>query len=94
MSLYLVSRLIRLVGEGGVHIATRVMSIVTAALVQYVLNGITGCYNLLSSGKANGPELDWLRAGSITKFQFRRTLIYTVAAISAEVTTARVFNWP
>ena len=49
VSLYLGSRLIRLVGEGGVHIATRVMGIVLAALaVQYVLNGITGYYNLLS----------------------------------------------
>jgi multiple antibiotic resistance protein len=49
ISLYLGSRLISLVGEGGVHIATRVMGIVLAALaVQYVLNGITGYYNLLS----------------------------------------------
>lgn len=43
ISLYLGSRLMRLLGEGGVHIATRVMGIVLAALaVQYVLNGITG----------------------------------------------------
>jgi len=49
VSLYMGARLIRLVGEGGVHIATRVMGIVLAALaVQYVLNGITGYYNLLS----------------------------------------------
>jgi multiple antibiotic resistance protein len=49
ISLYLGARLIRLVGEGGVHIATRVMGIVLAALaVQYVLNGITGYYKLLS----------------------------------------------
>jgi MarC family membrane protein len=46
--LYLGARLIGLVGEGGVHIATRVMGIVLAALaVQYVLNGITGYYQLL-----------------------------------------------
>lgn len=49
ISLYLGSRLMRLLGEGGVHIATRVMGIVLAALaVQYVLNGITGYYDLLS----------------------------------------------
>jgi multiple antibiotic resistance protein len=48
VSLMLGARLIRLVGEGGVHIATRVMGIVLAALaVQYVLNGITGYYHLL-----------------------------------------------
>lgn len=48
ISLYLGARLIRLVGEGGVHIATRVMGIVLAALaVQYVLNGVTGYYQLL-----------------------------------------------
>jgi multiple antibiotic resistance protein len=46
--LYLGARLIALVGEGGVHIATRVMGIVLAALaVQYVLNGLTGYYQLL-----------------------------------------------
>lgn len=46
--LYLGGRIIGLVGEGGVHIATRVMGIVLAALaVQYVLNGITGYYQLL-----------------------------------------------
>ena len=46
--LYLGGRLIGLVGEGGVHIATRVMGIVLAALaVQYVLNGIAGYYKLL-----------------------------------------------
>ena len=46
--LYLGGRLIALVGEGGVDIATRVMGIVLAALaVQYVLNGITGYYHLL-----------------------------------------------
>lgn len=46
--LYLGARLIGLVGEGGVHIATRVMGIVLAALaVQYVLNGIAGYYQLL-----------------------------------------------
>lgn len=49
MTLYLGSRLMRLLGEGGVHIATRVMGIVLAALaVQYVLNGVTGYYRLLS----------------------------------------------
>ncbi len=48
ITLYLGGRLIRLVGEGGVDIATRVMGIVLAALaVQYVLNGITGYYHLL-----------------------------------------------
>ena len=47
--LYLGARLIQLVGEGGVHIATRVMGIVLAALaVQYVLNGVAGYYKLLS----------------------------------------------
>ena len=47
--LYMGGRLISLVGEGGVHIATRVMGIVLAALaVQYVLNGMTGYYKLLS----------------------------------------------
>jgi len=46
--LYLGARLIGLVGEGGVHIATRVMGIVLAALaVQYVLNGIAGYYKVL-----------------------------------------------
>ncbi|HEV2884901.1 MAG TPA: MarC family protein [Pyrinomonadaceae bacterium] len=46
--LYLGGRLIALVGEGGVDIATRVMGIVLAALaVQYVLNGVTGYYHLL-----------------------------------------------
>jgi multiple antibiotic resistance protein len=46
--LYLGGRLIGLVGEGGVHIATRVMGIVLAALaVQYVLNGVAGYYKLL-----------------------------------------------
>lgn len=49
ISLYLGSRLMKLLGEGGVHIATRVMGIVLAALaVQYVLNGITGYYDLLT----------------------------------------------
>lgn len=47
-ALHLGARLIALVGEGGVHIATRVMGIVLAALaVQYVLNGVTGYYQLL-----------------------------------------------
>ena len=49
ISLWLGSRLIRLLGEGGVHIATRVMGIVLAALaIQYVLNGVTGYYRLLA----------------------------------------------
>ncbi|HEX5964459.1 MAG TPA: MarC family protein [Pyrinomonadaceae bacterium] len=49
ISLYLGSSLMRLLGKGGVNIATRVMGIVLAALaVQYVLNGITGYYELLS----------------------------------------------
>jgi multiple antibiotic resistance protein len=48
VTLYVGARLIRLVGEGGVDIATRVMGIVLAALaVQYVLNGVTGYYHLL-----------------------------------------------
>ena len=48
VSLYLGARMIALVGEGGVHIATRVMGIILAALaVQYVLNGMTGYYHLL-----------------------------------------------
>lgn len=48
VSLSLGARLIALVGEGGVHIATRVMGIILAALaVQYVLNGITGYHRLL-----------------------------------------------
>ena len=46
--LYFGSRLMSRLGEGGVHIATRVMGIVLAALaVQYVLNGIAGYYTLL-----------------------------------------------
>ncbi len=41
---YLMSR----VGEGKVHILTRVMGIILAALaVQYVLNGVTGYYTSL-----------------------------------------------
>jgi multiple antibiotic resistance protein len=49
ISLYLGSRLMKLLGKGGVNIATRVMGIVLAALaVQYVLNGITGYYELLA----------------------------------------------
>ncbi|MFN2512284.1 MAG: MarC family protein [Pyrinomonadaceae bacterium] len=48
--LHLGARLIALLGEGGVHIATRVMGIVLAALVvQYVLNGVTGYYNAVIS---------------------------------------------
>lgn len=48
VSLYFGARLISRLGEGGVHIATRVMGIVLAALaVQYVLNGIAGYYTLL-----------------------------------------------
>ncbi|MFZ0060834.1 MAG: MarC family protein [Pyrinomonadaceae bacterium] len=48
VSLYLGARLIARLGEGGVHIATRVMGIVLAALaVQYVLNGISGYYSAL-----------------------------------------------
>lgn len=36
------------VGEGGIHVATRVLGIVLAALaVQYVLNGVTGYYQSL-----------------------------------------------
>lgn len=48
VSLYFGASLISRVGEGGVHIATRVMGIVLAALaVQYVLNGVAGYYNSL-----------------------------------------------
>jgi len=48
ISLYFGARLISRLGEGGVHIATRVMGIVLAALaVQYVLNGVAGYYTLL-----------------------------------------------
>lgn len=48
VSLYLGARLIARLGEGSVHIATRVMGIVLAALaVQYVLNGLTGYYSSL-----------------------------------------------
>lgn len=48
VALSLGGRLIARLGEGGVHIATRVMGIVLAALaVQYVLNGISGYYSLL-----------------------------------------------
>jgi multiple antibiotic resistance protein len=48
LSLYLGARMIALVGEGGINIATRVMGIILAALaVQYVLNGMTGYYHLL-----------------------------------------------
>jgi multiple antibiotic resistance protein len=50
VSLYLGARLIARLGEGWVHIATRVMGIVLAALaVQYVLNGVAGYYKLLVS---------------------------------------------
>ena len=50
VSLYFGARLISRLGEGGVHIATRVMGIVLAALaVQYVLNGIAGYYALLAA---------------------------------------------
>ena len=50
VSLSFGGRLIARLGEGGVHIATRVMGIVLAALaVQYVLNGISGYYSLLIS---------------------------------------------
>jgi multiple antibiotic resistance protein len=49
IALNLGARLIAKVGEGGVHIATRVMGIILAALaVQYVLNGITGYYHSLA----------------------------------------------
>jgi len=50
IALYLGARLIAAVGEGSVHIATRVMGIGLAALaVQYVLNGISGYYHVLTS---------------------------------------------
>lgn len=38
------------IGEGKVHIVTRVMGIVMAAhAVQFILNGITACYDSLAS---------------------------------------------
>lgn len=50
VSLYFGARMISRVGEGGVHIATRVMGIVLAALaVQYVLNGVAGYYASLAA---------------------------------------------
>ncbi|MGH9906363.1 MAG: MarC family protein, partial [Pyrinomonadaceae bacterium] len=50
VSLFLGSRLMRLLGEGGVNIATRVLGIVLAALaVQYVLNGVSAFYIQLMS---------------------------------------------
>jgi len=50
IALHFGARLIGLVGEGGVHIATRVMGIILAALaVQYVLNGISGYYHVLTA---------------------------------------------
>ena len=49
IALSLGARLIATVGEGGVHIATRVMGIILAALaVQYVLNGVSGYYHSLA----------------------------------------------
>ncbi len=43
-------RLMSRVGEGKVHILTRVMGIILAALaVQYVLNGVTGYYTSLTA---------------------------------------------
>ncbi|MEP6635513.1 MAG: MarC family protein [Acidobacteriota bacterium] len=49
VSLYFGARLMARLGTGGVHIATRVMGIVLAALaVQYVLNGITAYYSSLT----------------------------------------------
>ena len=49
IALSLGAKLIAKVGEGGVHIATRVMGIILAALaVQYVLNGISGYYHSLA----------------------------------------------
>ena len=44
-------RLMSLLGESKIHIITRVLGIVLAALaVQYVLNGITGYYQTLVTG--------------------------------------------
>ena len=46
--LHLGGRIMTKIGEGKVHIVTRVLGIVLAALaVQYVLNGITGYYDTL-----------------------------------------------
>jgi len=40
--------LVARIGQGGVHIVTRVMGIVLAALaVQYVLNGVAGYWAML-----------------------------------------------
>lgn len=49
VSLLLSDRVVKLIGEGGVHVATRVLGIILAALaVQYVLNGISSYYHLLT----------------------------------------------
>lgn len=47
-------RLVRRVGESGIHIVTRVMGILLAALaVQFVLNGLSGYYSSLLSAAAS-----------------------------------------
>jgi multiple antibiotic resistance protein len=50
VTMYLGGRLMARIGEGKVHIVTRVMGIVMAALaVQFILNGITAYYDTLTS---------------------------------------------
>ena len=50
ITLYLGGSLMARIGEGKVHIVTRVMGIVMAALaVQFILNGITAYYDSLTS---------------------------------------------
>ena len=49
VTLHLGGRLMARIGEGKVHIVTRVMGIILAALaVQFILNGITAYYELLT----------------------------------------------
>ena len=50
VTLQLGGSLMRRIGEGKLHIVTRVMGIILAALaVQFILNGITGYYDALTS---------------------------------------------
>jgi multiple antibiotic resistance protein len=50
VTLYLGRSLLARIGEGKMHIVTRVVGIVTAALaVQFILNGISAYYDSLAS---------------------------------------------